>query len=66
MISWGTSWISTKVLTNYINAYELVFLRMGICFVTMIPIIYFLKLSFKVNLKSLYVESRMVPKKSIF
>ncbi len=43
MISWGTSWISTKVLTNYINAYELVFLRMGICFVTMIPIIYFLK-----------------------
>ncbi|MFW3343373.1 DMT family transporter [Aliarcobacter butzleri] len=52
MISWGTSWISTKVLTNYINAYELVFLRMGICFVTMIPIIYFLKLSFKVNLKS--------------
>lgn len=52
MIFWGASWISTKVLTTYINAYELVFLRLGICFISMIPIIYFLKLSFKVDFKS--------------
>ena len=25
MIFWGASWISTKVLTNYVNEYELVF-----------------------------------------
>ena len=47
MIFWGASWISTKVLTNYVNEYELVFLRMGICFISMFPLIYFFKLSFK-------------------
>ncbi|MDD2887837.1 MAG: DMT family transporter [Aliarcobacter sp.] len=52
MIFWGASWISTKVLTNYVNEYELVFLRMGICFITMFPLIYFFKLSFKFDLKS--------------
>ena len=55
MIFWGASWISTKVLTNYVNEYELVFIRMGICFITMFPIIYFFKLSFKVDLKSFYL-----------
>lgn len=52
MIFWGASWISTKVLTNYVNEYELVFLRMGICFITMFPLIYFFKLSFKFDFKS--------------
>ena len=52
MIFWGASWISTKVLTTYVNEYELVFLRMGICFITMFPLIYFFKLSFKFDLKS--------------
>ena len=55
MIFWGASWISTKVLTNYVNEYELVFLRMGICFITMFPLIYFFKLSFKVDIKSSYL-----------
>ena len=58
MIFWGASWISTKVLTNYVNEYELVFLRMGICFITMFPLIYFFKLSFKFDLKSfLFIAS---------
>ena len=52
MIFWGASWISTKVLTNYVNEYELVLLRMGICFISMLPWIYFFKLSFKFDLKS--------------
>jgi len=52
MIFWGASWISTKVLTNYINAYELLFLRMSICFISMIPIVYFLKMSYKIDLKT--------------
>ena len=55
MIFWGSSWISTKVLTNYVNEYELVFLRMGICFITMFPIIYFYKLSFKLDIKSFFL-----------
>ena len=52
MIFWGASWISTKVLINYVNEYELVFLRMGICFISMFPLICFFKLSFKFDLKS--------------
>ncbi|WP_418187378.1 DMT family transporter [Aliarcobacter lanthieri] len=52
MIFWGASWISTKVLTTYINAYEMVFLRMGICFISMIPIVYFLKMPYKLDLKT--------------
>ena len=55
MIFWGASWISTKVLTNYINEYELVFLRMGICFITIFPIIYFFKFSFKLDIKSFFL-----------
>lgn len=53
MVLWGASWISTKVLTNYINAYEMVFLRMGICFITMFPIIFLFKMKFKIDLKHL-------------
>ena len=52
MILWGASWISTKVLTNYINAYEMVFLRMGICFLSMAPIIFFSKMKYKLDLKT--------------
>ena len=52
MIFWGASWISTKVLTNYIDAYEMVFLRMGICFLSMAPIIVFLKMNYKLDFKT--------------
>ena len=52
MILWGASWISTKVLTNYINAYEMVFLRMGICFISMAPIIFFTNMKFRLDLKT--------------
>ena len=55
MIFWGASWISSKVLTNYVNEYELVFLRMGICFITLFPIIYFFKFSFKLDIKSFFL-----------
>lgn len=52
MIFWGASWVNVKVLSSYINEYELVFLRMGISFLTMIPIILYMKLSFKIDLKT--------------
>jgi drug/metabolite transporter (DMT)-like permease len=55
MIFWGIAWVNTKILTSYVNQYELVFLRMGICFISMFPIIYFSNLSFKINLKSFYL-----------
>lgn len=53
MIFWGASWVNVKFLTNYINEYEVVFLRMGISLIAMVPILIYLKLDFKINLKSL-------------
>lgn len=52
MIFWGASWINVKILSNYINEFEVVFLRMGISLLTMIPILIYLKLDFKINTKS--------------
>ncbi len=54
MVFWGASWVNVKVLSNYINEYELVFFRMGISLISMIPIIYYLKLSFKIDYKALF------------
>ncbi len=55
MIFWGIAWVNTKILTAYVNEYELVFLIMVICFISMFPIIFFSNLSFKINLKSFYL-----------
>ncbi len=52
MIFWGASWINVKVLSNYINEYEVVFLRVGISLISMIPILFYLKLSFKITIKT--------------
>lgn len=53
MVFWGASWVNVKILSSYINEYELVFLRMGISFVSMFPILYYFKFSFKIDLKTL-------------
>ncbi len=53
MIGWGASWVNAKVLSSYINAYDMIFMRFGITAVTMIPIILVLKKSFKIDMKSL-------------
>jgi len=69
MVFWGASWISTKVLTSYISAYELVFLRMGICFISMIPIAHFLKMPYKIDLKTfilVFIASMLLVLYSVF
>lgn len=52
MVAWGGSWVNVKVLGHYISAFEMIFLRFGITAITMIPIIVWLKHSFKIDLKS--------------
>lgn len=52
MIAWGGSWVNVKILGNYISAFEMIFLRFGITAITMVPIIIWLKHSFKIDLKS--------------
>jgi len=53
MIGWGASWVNAKVLSAYINEFEMIFIRYAITVVSMIPIILTMKLSFKIDLKSL-------------
>lgn len=53
MVFWGASWVNVKILSSYINEYELVFLRMGISFISMFPVLYYFKFSFKIDLKTL-------------
>ena len=53
MIGWGASWVHAKVLSAYINEYELIFLRNVFTVIAMIPVLYFSKKSLRINLKSL-------------
>lgn len=52
MVAWGGSWVNVKVLGHYVSAFEMIFLRFGITAITMVPIIIWLKHSFKIDLKS--------------
>ena len=52
MVFWGASWVNIKILSNYINEYEVIFLRMGISVLSMIPVLFYLKLDFKINFKT--------------
>ena len=52
MAGWGSSWVSAKVLSAYINEYELIFFRNIFTLITLLPILLFLKKSFFINLKS--------------
>lgn len=52
MIGWGASWVNIKVLSSYLNEFETMFFRFFITAITMLPIIIFLKKSFKIDLKS--------------
>ena len=52
MFGWGASWINAKVLSSYIDEFEMVFLRFTLTSITMIPIILYLKKSFKIDIKT--------------
>jgi len=52
MFGWGLSWVSVKILSQYINEFEMVFFRFAITIPTIVPIILFMKKSFKINFKS--------------
>ncbi len=52
MVAWGGSWVNVKVLSGYIDEFEMILFRFGITALSMIPIIIYLKKSFKIDLKS--------------
>lgn len=57
MLSWGASWVNVKVLSNYISYEELIFYRYFLTTITLAPIIIYLKLSFKISLKNLFLST---------
>ncbi len=55
MLGWGASWVNAKILSHYINAYDMIFFRFLITGVCMVPIIMLFKQSFKIDFKSFMV-----------
>jgi drug/metabolite transporter (DMT)-like permease len=55
MLGWGSSWVNVKVLSSYINEYQMMFLRFGITAISMLPVIIFLKKSFKIDKKTAFI-----------
>ncbi|MCP4969307.1 MAG: DMT family transporter [Arcobacter sp.] len=55
MAGWGASWVSAKVLSSYINEYELIFFRNIFTIVTLIPILLITKKYFYINIRSLFL-----------
>ncbi len=53
MMSWGVSWVNAKVLASYISASDLIFYRYFITTLTIVPVIIYLKKSFKIPLATL-------------
>jgi len=56
MIGWGASWVHAKVLSNYINEYELIFLRNFFTIITMIPVLIISKKYFHITAKGIVLS----------
>lgn len=52
MVIWGMSWSSAKVLSAYATAPTLVFIRFCFVVLTLIPVLFFLRIDFKPRIKS--------------
>jgi drug/metabolite transporter (DMT)-like permease len=58
MIIWGVSWASAKMITNYTNFEVILFWRLIVTFVSLVPVLWITKDSFRITKKALpYVVS---------
>jgi drug/metabolite transporter (DMT)-like permease len=55
MAGWGASWVNAKVLSSYINEYELIFFRNIFTIVTLVPVLIISKKYFYINRHSLWL-----------
>ena len=55
MAGWGIGWVNLKILSAYINEYELLFFRNVLAIIVLIFILIYIKKSFYVNLRSLLI-----------
>lgn len=53
MAGWGASWVNAKVLSNYINEYELIFFRNIFTIITLAPVLLITRKYFYINTRSI-------------
>ena len=53
MAGWGASWVNAKVLSSYINEYELIFFRNIFTIITLAPVLIFTRKYFYINTRSI-------------
>jgi len=53
MSSWGASWVNAKVLSQYVTAQELIFYRYVVTTITFVPVLLYMKYSFRIDMKTL-------------
>lgn len=52
MAGWGASWVNAKVLSSYVNEYEMIFLRNFFTIITLTPVLIITKKYFHINRRS--------------
>ena len=57
MLGWGASWPIAKILSGYITEHELVTYRYFLTVFTMVPILYWMRLPLKIDLKNLLLAA---------
>lgn len=57
MAGWGGSWVNAKVLSNYINEYELIFFRNVFTLASLFPVLIITKKYFRISKRSLALVS---------
>ncbi|MFA9373378.1 DMT family transporter [Poseidonibacter sp.] len=53
MAGWGASWVNAKVLSAYMNEYELIFFRNIFTLITLAPVLMFTRKYFYINFRSI-------------
>ena len=53
MIIWGVSWASAKMITNYTNFEVILFWRLLVTFVSLVPVLWITKDSFRISKKAI-------------
>jgi len=56
MLGWGASWPIAKVLSNYITEHELVTYRYLLTVLSMLPVVWWMKLPFKIDVGNLVLS----------
>jgi len=54
MMGWGLTWINSKVLNFYISPFEMIFWRFLFTSVGLLPIIFYKKLSIRIDIRNLF------------